>query len=386
MDFLKMQQEILSGNFVENFDKYFQSFSTQISVPEINIIRGTCWLRGRKDCDTFKVSFDDYDTDIELPYFKKEIGEPPIKAAKGGRFNRDNVPYLYMTSDIYTSMAEIRLKESEVCSISNFLCVTGGVYVDVFKMLNILELKPLADILILPESYDARIYEITQFISDIFKTMGYAGILYPSTLINSGMNLLCFYPEHFQFIMYSDKIFKGISDIYGNIVPISQMDEFKRYPEYRKEMYSYGDTPEKEEAFDYIEDKIRFEDEQEYYNKMNKISGAQSTEIVDMLNDFVEYFSKTHLRKNAYQFRGTYYINNGNTSMGIRDFILSLNSCKAQWDTVIERVIGDVFHSFYINYALKNEKMKQSIIHECNLYFQESDRRWDKMMKNLKEL
>ena len=48
--------------------------------------------------------------------------------------------------------------------------------------------------------------------------------------------------------------------------------------------------------------------------------------------------------------------------MGIRDFILSLNSCKAQWDTVIERVIGDVFGSFYINYALKNEIMKQSII------------------------
>lgn len=388
MNFFEMQNEILSVNRSDIFNKYLKLFRDQLSIPTRNICVGEHWLRGRIHCDTFKVSFDDYDTDIEIPYFKKEIGVPPIEMTKSFRFNRENIAYLYLTSDLNTCMAEIRLKENEICSISEFSCVRNGIYVDVISMFDIIELKPLADILLQPIDDNKRIYEITQFISDIFKKIGYSGILYPSTLKRSnGLNLVCFYPDYFEFVMYSDRIYKGVPDESGNIIPLSQIDEFKRYPEYRKEMYSFGDTPEKEEAFEYIEDKICFEDEQEYISSVRNICDLNNTsEIECALNSFVEYFFRTHLRKKAYQFRGAYYINAGKIKIGIKDYILSLNACKAQWNTVINRVTHDIFDSNDVDNALKTEELKQKIIEECNLYFQESDKRWNMMMEELKKL
>lgn len=115
-----MQNEILNVNRSDIFNKYLKLFRDQLSIPTRNICVGEHWLRGRIHCDTFKVSFDDYDTDIEIPYFKKEIGVPPIEMTKSFRFNRENIAYLYLTSDLNTCMAEIRLKENEICSISEF--------------------------------------------------------------------------------------------------------------------------------------------------------------------------------------------------------------------------------------------------------------------------
>ncbi|RKI42148.1 RES domain-containing protein [bacterium D16-51] len=386
MNFINMQKEILDNNEADVFRKYLEIFRTQINLPQKNVCFGEQWLRGRTHCDTFKVSFDDYDTDIEVPYFKKEIGAPPTERTKSYRFNRTNIAYLYLTSDLNTCMAEIRLKENEICSISNFVCVRESTYVDVISMLNIVELKQLADILLQPVDDNEKIYEVTQFISDIFREMGYAGILYPSTIINKGINLVCFYPEYFQFIMYSDRIYKGVADCVGNILPVSQIDEFKKYPEYRKEMYSFGDTPEKEEAFEYIENKIIFEDEQEYDDRVRMILNLKNAEIDNALNEFVEYFSKTHLRKRAYQFRGTYRINAGNIKAGIRDYILSLNVCNAQRTTLYDSVVHAIFDSKDIDITFKIEALKQKIYEECNLYIQESDKKWDEMMEKLRIL
>ena len=39
-----------------------------------------------------------------------------------------------------------------------------------------------------------------------------------------------------------------------------------------------------------------------------------------------------------------------------------------------------------VDNALKTEELKQKIIEECNLYFQESDKRWNMMMEELKKL
>lgn len=46
----------------------------------------------------------------------------------------------------------------------------------------------------------------------------------------------------------------------------------------------------------------------------------------------------------------------------------------------------DIFDSNDVDNALKTEELKQKIIEECNLYFQESDKRWNMMMKELKKL
>lgn len=387
MNFFEMQNEILNVNRSDIFNKYLKLFRDQLSIPTRNICVGEHWLRGRSHHDKFKVSFDDYDTDIKIPYFKKKIGVPPIEIPKSNRFNRGNTAYLYLTSDLNTCVGEIRLKENEICSISEFSCVRNGTYVDVISMFKIPELKPLARILTRTIGDKKRIYEITQFISDIFKEIGYSGILYPSARKSNGLNLVCFYPDYFEFVIYSDRIYKGVPDESGNIILLSQREQFKRYPEYRKEMYSFGDTPEKEEAFEYIEDKICFEDEQEYISSVRNICDLNNTsEIECALNSFVEYFSRGHLRKKAYQFRGAYYINAGKSEIGIKDYILSLNACKAKWNTVIDRVTHDIFNSNDVDNVQKTEGLKQKIIEECNLYFQESDKRWNMMMEELKKL
>ena len=390
MNFTEMKNEILNTNRADIFNKYLEIFCDQLSIPTRNICVGERWIRGRTHCDTFKVSFDDYDTAIEFPFFKKDIGVPPTEQAKSFRFNKKNIAYLYLTSDINICMSEIRLKENEICSISDFKCVKSGVYVDVISMLNIDELRPLAEILLQPIENNKRIYEITQFISDIFKELGYSGILYPSTLIKSnGKNLVCFYPNYFIFVMYSDRIYKGVLDKCGNIIPVSQMDEFKKYPDYRKEMYFLGDTPEKEEAFEYIIDKIFFEDEQEYKARKEKIIYSlinNSSGIEWVLDEFVEHFSKTHLRKEAYQFRGAYYINVGKSEIGIQDYIRSLNICQAERANIANRIIDDIFKSCDVNEKLKTKTLKIEINEVCNKYFLESDKKWDKTMKGIEVL
>ena len=100
----------------------------------------------------------------------------------------------------------------------------------------------------------------------------------------------------------------------SRIIRLTTNDEFAHVSialdQELKEMYSFGDTPEKEEAFEYIVDKICFEDKKEYISSVRNICALNNaSEIECALKSFVEYFSRTHLRKEAYQFRGAYYIN-----------------------------------------------------------------------------
>lgn len=57
-------------------------------------------------------------------------------------------------------------------------------------------------------------------------------------------------------------------------------------------------------------------------------------------------------------------------------------------DNILNCIQGthDIFDSNDVDNALKTEELKQKIIEECNLYFQESDKRWNMMMEELKKL
>ena len=367
VDFKQLEQDILTRNNAEIFEKYLHMFKTEVNIPTTVVSVKTIGLRGRKKCDTFKVSFDDYDTEIEVPYFKKAIGVPPEELAPGSRYNKDGISYLYLTSDIETSIAETRLELDEVCSIADFMCNQDGIYVDVFQMKEDVLLQDLYQILMKPKSCNDRIYEITQCLSDIFKVMGFIGIKYPSTL-TQGRNLVCFYPEMFNFVLYSDRVYKGVLRD-SRIMPVSQLDQFKKFSNYRKEMYSFGDTEEKEEAFEYIQDKIYHEDEQNYKYRCNKILNMPPNNQETLLNQLIKEFEKTHLRKIAYQLRGTYYINLGEYQKGILDYIISLNRCKSQWDTLIESVKKEMTNNVAISNQHKGVELDENINATCNEYF-----------------
>jgi RES domain. len=321
INFKEMQDEILNKKLEEIFNKYLNLFRTEIKLPKVDIEKGQVFFRGREKCDTFKVAIDDFDTEIDVPYFKKEIGAPSIEYTSGGRFNRAGTSYLYMTSDLDTSMSEIRLVLNQVFSIAEFQCIKTASYVDVSQINANRNLQELYEILMRPVFGDSNeIYSITQFLSDIFKELDYDGIVYKSTK-KEGMNIVCFYPELFNFVIYSERAYKGILDNNEKIAAKPLLDDFKRYPEYRKEMYSFGDDLEKEEEFNYILDKIAFEDEQNFANRVKEINSATPMIKQRLLNQLVIDFRKTFLKRNAYQLRGAYYINNKQINIGIFDLL-----------------------------------------------------------------
>ena len=348
---------------------YLEKFKSEVNISTLILSEGDIYYRGRKNLDTFKVAIDDFDTQIEVPFFKRAISEPPIEYAYGSRFNKEGVSYLYLTSSLDTSMSEIRLKENELCSIAEFKCIKKAQYVDITQMNG--ELQELNNMLMKPVIEDSsKIYKVTQFLSDIFKEMGYAGIAYNST-IGEGQNIVCFYPEYFEFILYSEKAFKGICNENRDVIPLNLIDEFKKYPEYRKEMYSFGDDEEKEEEFEYIIEKIEFEDKIEFENSINKIDMSTIENKENLLNKLIIDFNKTYLREQAYQVRGAYYINNGKIIKGINDFIKARNFCLAYRDEAAQIIISDIFSSTRVENKAKNSTIKQLIISECNLYFDE---------------
>lgn len=367
LNFEKMKIDILTNNKDDIFDIYLEKFKSAIKLHTLSIAKETVYYRGRKNLDTFKVAIDDFDTQIEVPFFKRAISEPPIEYAYGSRFNADGVPYLYLTSNFETSMSEIRLKQNEICSIAEFKCTKNATYIDVTQMNG--DLPELYNMLMEPVIDDSsKIYKVTQFLSDIFKEIGYAGIVYNST-ISTGCNVVCFYPEYFQFILYSEKAFKGINDGTGKITPVDLMDEFKRYPEYRKEMYSFNDDEEKEAEFEYIEDKIAFEDKRDFDSSVTKIDMATIKDQEFLLNQLIIDFDKTYLRRQAYQIRGSYYINSNKMNEGIYNFIEGRNFCLAYRDNAPEIIIKDIFESIRVEDKFKNIAIKQLIVLECNLYF-----------------
>ncbi|CEQ29791.1 RES domain [[Clostridium] sordellii] len=380
INFEKLEIDILTNNKADIFDIYLEKFKSEIKLNTVSIAKGTVYYRGRKNLDTFKVAIDDFDTQIEVPFFKRAISEPPIQYAYGSRFNVNGVSYLYLTSDFETSMSEIRLKQNEICSIAEFKCTKTATYIDVTQMNG--DLPQLYNMLMKPVIDDSsKIYKVTQFLSDIFKEMGYAGIVYNST-ISVGLNVVCFYPEYFQFILYSEKAFKGINDGTGKITPVNLMDEFKRYPEYRKEMYSFGDDEEKEAEFEYIEDKIAFEDKRDFDSSITKIDMATIKDKEFLLNKLIMDFDKTYLRRESYQIRGAYYINSNKINEGIYNFIKGRKFCLAERDKASQIIIKDIFESRRVEDKFKNIDLKQLIVSECNLYFNNFKKDMDILFEN----
>lgn len=52
-------------------------------------------------------------------------------------------------------------------------------------------------------------YFVTQFLSEIFRTLGYSGIMYDSPQNDGeGYNVICYYPDMFRLIENSEEMFK----------------------------------------------------------------------------------------------------------------------------------------------------------------------------------
>jgi RES domain-containing protein len=210
------------------------------------------YFRARIGNKVIKCAIDDCNIEYSLPFFRDEIAAPIPLISREGRFNKNGCSYLYLASDIKTACAEVKLEVGQIASVGKFRCIQEEKYVDLTVKDPDDFMIEIKNKLLMPIHNEIKHkYIITQFISDIFKKLGYFGIIYDSTVTN-GTNIVAFKPNHFKFIDYSDELYtpkkieytieKIDEDVYENME-----NELNTYNEYEEE--------EKQRLIDYIVEK-----------------------------------------------------------------------------------------------------------------------------------
>lgn len=116
-----VNDDLMKNNPDKLFIEYKKYFETK-KLP-IKIINGdTIFYRGRIGNEMIYGAEDDHNRSFILPYYKSEIEAPPPMYAKGGRFNRQGISYLYLADTIETCLAEVHLQIGQNCSVAEFKC------------------------------------------------------------------------------------------------------------------------------------------------------------------------------------------------------------------------------------------------------------------------
>lgn len=152
-------------------------------------------------------------------YLANEMGNPPIDKAKSGRANPQGISYLYLGSDLNTTLYEAR------ASLYDFVCVGEFRLEENIQVINLskntydpfvlAENDSLEEVMMHSQFIEKLNQELskprrrndseldylpTQYLSELIKSMGYSGIEYQSSLYSSGYNLAIFNPEVFKCI------------------------------------------------------------------------------------------------------------------------------------------------------------------------------------------
>lgn len=368
------------------FEQYFNLFKG-LNLHEHEIKIGDTFCRGRKGRLEIPGAIDDYNTLFTYPYYGDEIGAPPPIKTSGGRFNRDGYSYLYLSSNEETCAAEIHLEVNQICSIAKFKCVKTGPYLRLIPDPNYQDEYEvlLYEILTQPIHDEIRyMYHITQLFSDIIKRLDYKGIYFKSTQ-TEGYNIICFYPEDFEYVNFSERMFTA-SKIQYTIEVVQE--NYKRYHDYRKVMGSYDSDEEdfREKRLDHISERIAAED-QETFSRLKHEANIETRPNAKTrkYNKLVEFASAIpRLRGDAYILRGTYRIKSaqkycsgiddlieGHSGSVSRDadvilktveFIKAHNLMPDATDSNIEQQVKDIFRKRECRRKRTLEKLKKCMI------------------------
>ena len=192
--------------FLECMDPYMNGFIKDISSE-------TRFFRARRKTDQWPSSIDDIE-----PY--SEMGAPPANYAKTNRMSPAGIPYLYLASDIETTIAECRIKTGEEAIIAEFVSKEDLQILDLsvnrgFPAGSIFDPEYDHDNTWMNDFWDNYVKEISQPISDDFedhsyeyaatqliaeyyRTKGYDGICFRSS-VGPGKNYVFFMgpdPKH----------------------------------------------------------------------------------------------------------------------------------------------------------------------------------------------
>ena len=172
--------------------------------------KGGTWFRARTGVEARFLRSEGFDSHIvRQPYMGPSIGASPNPG--NGRLNREGRPVLYLGSDPYTALAEIRPHPGHYVSIGGF---------EILKDLNVADFDP--DISIFSTS-DARLelyeiiqtfdrwmstpitpddkvsYLITQLLAEILQAQGFNAVQFRSS-VSDGLNLCIFDTTHAAFV------------------------------------------------------------------------------------------------------------------------------------------------------------------------------------------
>ncbi len=210
---------------IQQWKKFIDRVLTTAQKRTMRIKKDTKLLRARMG--TTWVEFEDGDTQ-PTPLPPEQMGAPPKHLASDGRLNPFGIPYLYLTTDTDTAVAELRPWMGSDVTVGLFNILKDLKVIDTTKDKSnlLLHLRfvakdgKLTDIKHrAPDSYTAKEKESqiwgdissafsipvspndikakylpTQYLSEVLKVAGYNGVIYKSSLNTKGHNIVLFDP------------------------------------------------------------------------------------------------------------------------------------------------------------------------------------------------
>lgn len=204
----RIEEDLKYNNPDKLMNKYVKYFKEK-QFKKITVKKDDEFYRGRIGKIIVQGAIDDSNTLFTMPYYKSMIEAAPPLYTSGGRFNRAGVSYLYLTTDLETCFAEVHLQVGQECSIGKFKCVKDVELINLSEFGDDLELKAWYDIITQPVHDEIKHkYFITQFIAEVLINLNSEG-LYFKSVQSTGNNIVCFNPDNFKLIEYSEKLYRA---------------------------------------------------------------------------------------------------------------------------------------------------------------------------------
>ena len=379
MNYDRLVNRILNENYTDFFDSFCEEFKEKVSELKEEIIDvGEIYYRARVGNDTFEGAIDDMDKLFDIPYFGADIDAPPARFVQGGRFNRTGISYLYLADNVETCIAEIHLQVGQICSIAQFECVKKGKYVLIEIQAGNNEIENLYNTLTKPVHSGIKdYYLVTQFFADVFRKMGYDGMIFPSTQ-GEGKNVVSFNKDYFSFVKYSEKMYiaKKICYEYEEVE-----DSYKKYPDYYRYLMSgnISEDEKRENKYNYIENKIEYEHSKKFEEAKKKFDISNNAE------EFIKSMSNTPYIQKTCEYIGAFFLNKGEIEEGIKHFWKGLSSFRiANFHMVMKRVESCEWVKERDKY--KEESAKLQIEQICSKYKEEHAKLQEEIIRITDEL
>jgi RES domain-containing protein len=237
------RRKLADTNYFLVEDEYEAIIRPIVSYMAETISVGSQWHRARMGAKQRAADFHEIGAPPQYffePHKDTAIGAPPVGVATAGRVNRPGVSYLYLASNSETAAAEIRPHPGELVSVGMF---------EVNKDLRVVDLRThdltklwrsdsqleMLELIIAMENIFATAappsnrsaYTLTQFLGEIFRRLGFDGVLFRST-VGAGDNLVAFNPAHANWVPGSSRAI-GVARVRYDWNDVSIFDESANY-------------------------------------------------------------------------------------------------------------------------------------------------------------